>query len=352
MMKKFLNYLLILALVPALVLTSCKKDEDDDPDKKGTFEDLKEYMVDENLDLPALLSGWVIAPKLTTATPPGIVDSAAGYTIPDYHVFDIRRAADFNAGHIKNSINVPLADVVTTAASYANKPILVVCYSGQTAGRVVMALRLSGYSNAKVMKFGFSYWSSDEYVVDGETRSFDKWSPKVSDTAVGHGNWNTDVSPDLPIYDYPTWESNSTDGGAILAQRVDDMLANSDWGVSSYAVLEAATDYNIYNFWSPEHYALFGHYTGAYQIKPISIEGDLIKSFPNNDEFEIYCYTGQTSSYTTAWLHVLGYQAKSIYYGVNSLSHTALEDYVDPEGNSLGGVWHHSLDYDYAVTPK
>jgi len=232
-MKKFLNYFLILALVPALVFTSCKKDEEDTPeDPKGTFADLKDYMVVNNFDLPALLDGWVTAPKMIADG--GIV--ADDFTIPDYHVFDIRAEDDFKAGHIKGSMNVPLANVLTEAANYSDKPILVVCYSGQTAGRAAMALRLSGYQ-AKVMKFGFSYWTSDTYEVGGETRSFDKWSGKIGDPAVGHQNWVSTASEALPVNDYPAWETTTTDPAAILAERIDEMLG-MDWTTSSAAVLD------------------------------------------------------------------------------------------------------------------
>lgn len=341
-MKKFLNYFLILSLVPVLLLSSCKKDEEETPaEPKGTFADLKSYMEINNYDLPALLDGWVTAPKMVADG--GFVE--ADYTIPSYHVFDIRGAEDFNAGHIKGSMNVPLGDVLTTAVDYTDKPILVVCYSGQTAGRAVMALRLSGYS-AKVMKFGFSYWSSDTY--EGDTKSFDKWTPKISDIAVGDANWVTSAAPDMPEFEYPTWESESTDGATILAERVEAMLANSSWGMSSTDVLDDPLGYNIYNFWSEAHYVKFGHYDGAYQIQPISIAGDIIKAFNPDDENLVYCYTGQTSSFTTAWLQVLGYNVKSIGYGVNGLSHSALE----AEDPPLGGVWHHSLDYEYETTSK
>ena len=99
-MRKFANYLMIILFVPALVLSSCKKDSDDPTAPKGTFADLKSYMVANDLDLPVLLDGWVIAP--TMVADEGIVE--ADYTIPDYNVFDIRDADDFNAGHIKESI--------------------------------------------------------------------------------------------------------------------------------------------------------------------------------------------------------------------------------------------------------
>ena len=336
-MKKFLNYFLILLIVPTIVFTSCKDDTTDDPVQKGTYADLKAYMMASDLDLPALLDGWVIPP--TMVADGGIVE--ADYTIPSYHVFDIRGASDFAAGHIKGSINVALGDVLSTAVDYSDKPILVVCYSGQTAGRAAMALRLSGYE-AKVMKFGFSYWTDDTYTSNGSDVSFDKWSGKVGDAAVGHANWTTDASAQLPVYGNPTWESSNTDGAAILAERVEAMLT-MDWTVSSGDVLENPDAYNIYNFWSSEDYLAFGHYKGAYQIKPISMADDHILAFDPANENQVYCYTGQTSSFTTAWLQVLGYPVKSITYGVNSLSHSALDEAGKPS-------WHHSLGYEYETS--
>jgi rhodanese-related sulfurtransferase len=335
-MKIIFKYAILVLLVPTLVLVSCKKD----PTESKAFEDLKNYMVDNNLDLPDLLDGWIVAPTLVADG--GIV--ADDFTIPNYHVFDIRGTDDFNAGHIKGAINLVLADVVTTAANYADKPILVVCYSGQTAGRAVMALRLSGYSDAKVMKFGFSYWSSDTYTVGDEARSFDKWTGKIGDPAVGHQNWVTNASAQLPVYGYPTWESDNTDKAAVLAERVEAMLG-MDWTTSSTAVLADPDAYNIYNFWTPEDYTTFGHYKGSYQIKPISIADDIIKAFNPDAENQVYCFTGQTSSFTIAWLQVLGYPAKSITYGVNSLSYTALDEAGKP-------AWHHAFEYEYETTVK
>jgi len=329
-MKKFVNVFLLAVILPAFIITGCKEKTDTPPAAKGNFETLKTHMMAEGLDLPALLSGWVTAPKMVADG--GIV--AEDYTIPSYHVFDIRSSADFATGHIKDAINVPLADVLIKAEEVGtDKPIIVVCYSGQTAGRAVMALRLSGYTDATVMKFGMSYWNP----------AFDKWSAKIGDIAVGSPGWTTDASATLPVNDFPTWETTSTDGAEILADNVAAMLA-MDWTTASSAVLDAPGDYNIYNFWSSADYLAFGHYVGAYQIQPISLADDIVKSFPTSDLFQVYCYTGQTSSYTTAWLQVLGYNAKSITYGVNSLSHTALDDAGKP-------AWHHSFEYEY-VTGK
>ena len=37
-----------------------------------------------------------------------------------------------------------------------------------------------------------------------------------------------------------------------------------------------------------------------------------------------YCYTGQTSAITTAWLDVLGYDGRSLMFGANGIVHSKL----------------------------
>lgn len=319
-MKKFISYFLFAAILPALIFTGCNKDDD-----KGTFTTLTSYMTSNNLDLPDLLDAWVIAPN-------AIVDTN-DYTIPGYHVFDIRSEADFKAGHIEGAMNVVLTDVLNKANEVGHdKPILVVCYSGQTAGRAVMALRLSGFSDAKVMKFGMSYWNHE----------FDKWTAKVADIADNDANWVMDATAALPVNSYPQWTSGSTDGGTILAENITNMLNNTQWGVSSSEILANSEAHNIYNFWDEATYLSLGHFKGAYLYSTISIAGDVLQALPTSDECLVYCYTGQTSSMAVAWLQVLGYNAKSITYGVNSLRHQALIDAGKP-------AWKHSYEYDYVT---
>ncbi|RLD41344.1 MAG: hypothetical protein DRI88_12685 [Bacteroidetes bacterium] len=333
-MKRFLNVFLLAVILPAFVITGCKDDDNPQPQPKGTYATLSQYMTDNGLDLPDLLttpSSWVVAPTLIDGKG-GIVDPN-DYSIPNYHVLDIRNTEDFDDGHIKGAIHTSLGDIITKAKEVGtDKPILVVCYTGQTAARAVMALRLSGFPDAQVMKFGMSYWNE----------VFDKWTPNISDQAVGDPNWVTDASGSLPSNDYPDWESNTTDGEDLLAERVNSMLSK-DWTIKSDVVLGDPAGYDIYNFWTNEDYTTFGHYKGAYQYKPISIANDILKALPQSDECLIYCYTGQTSSFIAAWLQVLGYNAKSILFGVNSLSHTALSDAGKP-------AWHHSNDYDYETS--
>ena len=334
-MKKFISYFLVVMLIPAMVLTGCKDDPAPEP-AKGNYETLTTYMTNQNFDLPALLDGWVIDPKLIADG--GIVDPT-DYSIPGWTIFDIRKVDDFNDGHIKGAINVALGDVITVANEINDNTtkILVVCYTGQTAGRAVMALRLSGFPNAKVSKFGFSAWTNNP--------DFDSWSAitENGNIAVGSPNWNSDASANLPVNGYPTWTTTSTDGATILAEKVEVMLNASGWGINSDIPLAAPADYAIYNFWTTEDYTTFGHFAGALQYKPISF-ANVDAMNPDSDNL-IYCYTGQTSSFIVAWCQVLGYKAQSVKFGVNSLSYTALNDAGKPH-------WHfpyHSYDY---VTSK
>lgn len=206
-MRKFKMYVIILALIPALFITSCKKDM---PEVVAVdyYSVLTEYMEANNLDLTDLLVSWVI-------TAASVVDVNNDFTIPDYHVFDIRSTTDYEAGHIDGAINVALSDVVTAAANYTGKPILIVCKTGQTAGHAVMALRLSGYTTAKVLKWGMAGWSPD-FVAAWEANS----GHTNGNVASGNANWVTTAAPALQSFNNPTWTTTATDGAGILVERV------------------------------------------------------------------------------------------------------------------------------------
>jgi len=321
-MKNLFKLMILLALVPVLFLTSCKEDE---PESVNAYLTLKSYMATNALDLPDLAKNWVLDPKSTAMGGP--IDSVTS-TMPGYHVFDIRPAADFAAGHIKNAVNVALKDVVTTAANYSDKPIMVVCFTGQTAGQAVMALRLSGFADAVVLKWGMAGWNSANK------------GPWVSNSgvevqangnkAIGNASWVTTAAPANGSFAEPVWTSTSTDGAAILKERVQAVLDAGFSTVSSDDVLANPANFQIMNYWSNEDYLKFGHFSGAYDLPVIAIAGDLIKAIDPSRESLVYCYTGQTSSIATFWLNVLGYKTKSIGFGANRLVYDDLKANAKP----------------------
>jgi len=312
-MRKLISLLLVAAFLPLLVLTSCRKDEDPDPAAKTEYELLTEYATDNSLDLGDILDGWVTSGS-------GLApDPADEYSIESYYIMDLRSPEDFGGnevgqGHIKGAINVAFGDILTAAAS-ADKPILCVCYTGQTAARATGLLRLAGYTDTKSLKWGMCGWNQN-FEAKWETNAVDYDST----------NWTTTGDPAaMAEFDTPSLSTGKTTGDAILADRITAAMA-LPWTVSKTDVLTTPTNYFINNKWSQTSWDTFGHITGAYRID--TAEGLGIAGLKNLNAAETvvtYCYTGQTSAITTAWLQVMGVDsAKSLLFGANGITHTAL----------------------------
>jgi rhodanese-related sulfurtransferase len=294
-----------------LVFSSCKSDNDEptDPGTKSNYEVLTTYLVDQNLDLPVIITDWIVAP-------PAEADLAT--FLATYDFIDVRAAADFALGHIDGAINSPLAGVLTAAAN-TTKPIVVVCYTGQSAGHATAALRLSGYPDTKVLLWGMSGWAP-EFSSPWEANSGDN-----GNIGVGNANWvAANVTP-IPVFTEPTLTTTGTDGASMLADRVQTMLDNGFKGISSADVLADPEANYINNFWAQEDIDKYGCINSTYRIKPLSITDDLMKYYDPNKTAVTYCWTGQTSSMVTAYLNVIGYNAVSLKFGANSMIYSDLE---------------------------
>ncbi len=296
-MKKFVKFSLFILLIPALLLSSCKKygetvERTTDPE----FQKLTAYMAAEDMDLSDVLSGWIIAAA-------DIKDN-----LGNYYIIDIRPSG-YADGHIPGAVNCSLKAVLDTAANANGNPIIVVCVTGQWAGHAVVALRLSGYSDAKVLKWGMSGWHSSK----------DSWTGNV-DTKTPHGSWidkpgsivaNKEFNdPDLPAYTVSDEE--------FLEERVEAMLEAGFKGTGSDVILDKPVNYFINNFWDDDDVKEYGNIIGAYRVKPLTIAGDQFKHIDPSKTVATYCWTGQTSSMVTAYLTVLGYNSTSLKFGVNS----------------------------------
>lgn len=266
-------------------------------------------MAQNDLDLPDVLDGWVIAG-------PGLNVDQNDYSVPGYYIMDIRTADSYDAGHIKGAVNVALADVIDQAPEANGQPILVVCYTGQTAARAVGALRMMGYE-AKSLKWGMAGWHN---FFEGP------WEGNAGDYS--SPNWLTTGAPpevaELPTYASPQVKTGETDGAAILRNRVRAMLQINAWGVNKEDVLGSPENYLVNNKWSVNSWNTFGHIKDAIRLdEDLKISG--LRYLDPNQTIVTYCYTGQTSAITTAWLNVLGFDtAKSLKFGANAIVHSQM----------------------------
>ena len=306
--KMKLDWRLVLVMVLSLgLMVSCDSTEDEEEDT--AFEVLTKYMVDNSYDADVVIADWI-----TTA-------AAVTGNEANYFIVDIRSAEKFAEGHIPGAVNSAYADILTTVETLntSDLPVLVACYSGQSAAHAVVALRLSGYTDAKTLMWGMSSWAM----------GFDSWSGAISSHAVGHANWSMDAPPALlSDMDDPVLTTDLTDGAAILAERVDAILGGFK-GIASTEVIAAPENFQVNNFWALSDWEHYGHIAGAYQVTPgtLTIANDGLDILDPSQTIVTYCWTGQTSSMMTAWLTALGYDAKSLKNGANSMIYDALESH-------------------------
>jgi rhodanese-related sulfurtransferase len=300
--------ILLLSLLSVLFFfASC---EDDDP-AVNEAKELIEYLESTG---GTVVNTFPVMKKATDVNT-GVITSA------DQYIIDIRSTETFDAGHIEGAVNVAANDVL--AHYEANnlqdyETVAIVCYSGQTAGWVNGLLKTMGYTNTKDMKWGMCGWN--------ETTS-GSWTSE--------NNVNNSKATDLVITattkreegNFPKLNTGETDGENILRARVEAVFAEgfAEAKVSNATVFAATDDYYIVNYWSEEHYD-WGHIPGAIQYAPkASLTSDtFLKTLPTDKTIAVYCYTGQTSAHVAAYLRVLGYDAKSILFGMNGMSYDAM----------------------------
>jgi rhodanese-related sulfurtransferase len=231
------------------------------------------------------------------------------------YIIDIRSAADFATGHIPNAVNVAATDVLThlESANLAGKDeIIIVCYTGQTAGWVTCLLRVAGYDNAYSMKWGMCSWNA--YFAG-------KWNSNIS--SMYSTQFTSDATSKGVAGELPTLNTGLKTGEEILEARIDDVFAEGfDVAkVDKATLFGALTDYYIVNYWPSAEYIDPGHIPGAVQYtqkESMLLAADL-KTLPKDKKIAVYCYSGQTSANLAAYLRLIGYDAKTLLFGTNGM---------------------------------
>ena len=324
-MQKRLTWMSLM-LVALIAFVGCSDDDPVAVTPPTNFEVMADAV---EAYLPVLGSSYIVASDVNTGV---------NADPPTLQVFDIRGVANYDDGHVKGAINTTMSNIVTAvqdAGMGMDDTIVVACYTGQSAGHAVTALRLLGYDNARTLKFGMSSWSPDvtggkwiEPANPGETSGSCKDDLLPANLEVTANTLTTE-------YAYPT-------GQLAFEEQVIATLAsfeavtmgtiNTDDNLGSYFWLNYVPEAD----YMPGGVAP-GHVAGAFQFAPgTSIDRDtLMKYLPSDGTtIAVYCYTGQSSSQVTFALNALGYEAKSMKYGMNHLfyndaAYTAGSKWVD-----------------------
>ena len=241
----------------------------------------------------------------------------------DPFIIDYRSAADFATGHIKGAVNISLgslADKIDDGTVPATKAIVNVCYTGQTASYATAVLNMLGYE-AQNLLFGMCGVTTDN-TINGTSN----WLNQIAEDEFA-GELTTTESTVSKEYAFPKPGSGKSTADEIIKERFESVMGSTGWGrISAADVFANPSNYFIINYWPLAEYKDPGHIAGSYCYPPKSSlkTDDQLKYLPTDKTIVIYCYTGQTSAQVAAYLQILGYDAKSLLYGVNGFAYNVL----------------------------
>lgn len=236
----------------------------------------------------------------------------------DFLVIDIRESSEYEKGHIDGAYNVQRKDLMSFLKDSVNttayKKIAIVDESGPVAEYVAMLLHFDGY-NSYALKFGMGAWNRTfiSYISKFLSNKYADKTESTINNMPGHGK-----IPDI----------SSKNIMSLLDQRVAELIAEpqSKFIVPTDEFFINIKDYFSIAYWSPEKYKE-NHLIGSvdYEIRSdLSFDKDL-NTLPTNKKIMVYCNTGHHAIAVVAYLRLLGYDASSIMYGVNSFMNQKFE---------------------------
>ncbi|HYE81529.1 MAG TPA: rhodanese-like domain-containing protein [Clostridia bacterium] len=216
-------------------------------------------------------------------------------------ILDIRSAADYGKGHIKGAVNAPWGTAISDNLKNlpADRPIMIYCYTGQTAGQTVALIKMAGF-DAKSVNLG---WNLGISKVAGYEQYLETKENKL--TPVKGVTVKPDIKAAIDAYCKgldavkPTIYANYK----ISEDEAKKLLDVKDPKVMFLSVRKA------------EDYAK-GHIKGAVNIPFGKGMEQKFNTLPKDKKIIVYCYTGQTAGQTVAGLRLLGYDAVSLNAGM------------------------------------
>jgi rhodanese-related sulfurtransferase len=130
---------------------------------------------------------WMVALVLSVSMPLATASEAVVETLEDYFmmagptggslgpeqipaeewanfvVVDTRSAARFEAGAIPNAIHIEWREVLSRQDELpSDQPLLLYCDTGVLSAQAMMALKLTGFEKAKVLRGGYAAWVAEQ----------------------------------------------------------------------------------------------------------------------------------------------------------------------------------------------
>ncbi len=211
-------------------------------------------------------------------------------------VIDIRDKVDYDKGHVKEAINIPYGeDIVKNLEKIPNdRPVMVYCYSGQTASQTAALLRMAG---------------KDAYNVSGgwnngisKAEKFEKMTTADRVWTLRSGDYHVNSSVIAAIKDY--YKMAKENGKFNIANTKAQSMIEKD----EVYLLDVRSKDDHTKSWIK----------GVDKNIPFGEDmDDKFYQLPKDKKILVQCYSGQTASQTVAVLRMLGYDAWTLSGGTN-----------------------------------
>ncbi|MTI70661.1 MAG: rhodanese-like domain-containing protein [Firmicutes bacterium] len=218
----------------------------------------------------------------------------------DMFILDIRQPDVYQEGHIKGAVNAPWGTAISENLDKLpkDKPVMVYCYTGQTAGQTVALLNMAGF-DAKSVNLGWNLGISKVEGVEGITET----------TANEFGQpTGVEIKPEIQTA-LDNYFSGLKDvkGTTYANYKISEDNAKKKLDEEDSSVM-------FLSIRNAKHFNE-GHIESA---KNIPFGNNMHKEFnslPKDKKIIVYCYTGQTAGQTVGALRLLGYDAVSLNGG-------------------------------------
>jgi len=234
------------------------------------------------------------------------------YNNNEFLLIDIRDSNLYKTGHIDGAYNVNTKDLMSFLKDSVNpvsfSKIIIIDSYGPQSEYIATLLRFDGY-NAYGLKFGMGTWNR-KFVGNIQKYLSNNYANKI----------NTEPVATPPKGKIPVLESNNILD--LLDKRVNKLVAEDpkNFIISPEEVFANPDKYFILAYWTEGKYKL-GHIAGSirYNIRSDLSYNKLLSTLPTDKKIVVYCNTGHHAIAIVAYLRLLGYDASSFMYGINSI---------------------------------
>jgi rhodanese-related sulfurtransferase len=322
------NKTLIFSLVCLLLIVGCEKDKITTPFN---------VMLETNAEFLLYLeeSGDII----NNIPPPSIQAFEVYNNLSNYLIIDLRDSLSFSSRHIQGAKNIAMDSLYSYVQTNNSRyyKVVLISASGQLASYYSSLLHLAGFNNIYYMNYGMASWNKAFSSI-----WMDRIKTYTTPDVFSHTFYTRSSYSPLPkINLISTGESMQE----LLKERIQ-LLIKEGFTEDYFAANPQSS--MTFDHWLNNHLGLFTICTGPielYSSNPFAtntyhlIESIYFQIVPDPSDFRstshlqiipsdssiaIYSATGQESAFYTAYLRLLGYNARSILFGVNNIDYNML----------------------------